>query len=363
MAARSHVAKALLAALSLLCALASNPTALWSAPEPSGDSFIDPGATGFGIKRPVMAAACPHGCPWGELGAFVHDAMAPLGYEVLLCSNCNRAEGPRIVAKAARPPPLAASDRALGDTRINAPVDFGVTEAGFLAAAYDGRAPYDQDGPYKNLRLIALIEDPTYLLVAVKASTGITDLAQIRAKRMAVRIAASGAASMVVLDSYGLDATALRGWGAALVPAMGNGALDFDVLISDLASPANNPESAIWSAAAEREELRFLDLPDALLSRLTQMPGELLVTAQWGLLRGVDRPIRTVGRSGEAIFCRADTPVQAAYDLARGIDAHRAALKWYIRPYSYDSRSVWKDLDVPLSPGAERYYREQGYLK
>jgi TRAP-type uncharacterized transport system substrate-binding protein len=317
----------------------------------------DPAPTGFQIKRPVMAAACPHGCPWGELGAFVREAMAPLGYEVLLCSNCNRAEGPRIVAKGAHPPPLLPSDRALGDTAIDASVDFGVTEAGFLAAAYDGRAPYDRDGPYRNLRLIALIEDPTYLLIAVKASTGITDLDQIREKRMPVRIAAAGAASSAVLEFYGLNADALHGWGGALVPAMGDKALDFDVLISDLGSPANNPESSVWSAAAEREELRFLELPAALLSRLSQMPGEQLVTVQWGLLRGVDRPIRTVGRSGEAIFCRADTPEQAAYDLAR------AVLKWYIRPYSYDPHTVWKDLDVPLSPGAERYYREQNYLR
>jgi TRAP-type uncharacterized transport system substrate-binding protein len=311
-----------------------------------------------------MAAACPHACPWGELGEFVRDAAAVLSYDVLLCTNCNRAEGPRIVAAAAHPPPLLEAERALGATRIDAPVDFGVTESGLLAAAYDGRPPYDRDGPHRNLRLIAQIEDPTYLLIAVRESTGITDLAQIRAKRMPVRIASTGAASAVVLDAYGLDATSVRSWGGSLVSAMQAATeLDFDVLISDLASPANNPESAVWSAASQRLQLRFLELPAQLLTRLSQMPGEQLVTARWGLLRGVDRAIHTVGRSGEAIFCRADTPEQAAYDLARAIDAHRDALKWYVRPYSYDPRTVWRDLDVPLSPGAERYYREQAYLR
>jgi len=349
-------------ALGLLCGSAWTSLLPVLAAE-SASASIHAGATGFQIKRPVMAAACPHGCPWGELGEYVRDAAAPMGYQVLLCTNCNRAEGPRIVAKAAHPPPLLPSDRALGDTEINAPVDFGVTEAGLLAAAYNGRAPYDRDGPYKNLRLIALIEDPTYLLVAVKSSTGITDLAQIRANRMPVRILASGAGSMAVLDFYGLDATAMRGWGGSLSSAIQAVAPDFDVLISDLGSPANNPESAIWNAAAERAELRFLELPAPLLSNLSRMPGEQLVMARWGLLRGLDHPIRTVGRSGEAIFCRADTPPQAAYDLARAIDVSRGALKWYIRPYSYDPRTVWQDLDVPLSPGAEHYYREQGYMR
>ncbi len=27
------------------------------------------GETGFDVKRPVLASACPNGCPWGELGS------------------------------------------------------------------------------------------------------------------------------------------------------------------------------------------------------------------------------------------------------------------------------------------------------
>ena len=86
------------------------------------------------------------------------------------------------------------------------------------------------------------------------------------------------------------------------------------------------------------------------------------VVAKWGLLRGVDRAIETVGRSGEAVFARDDTPEQAGYDVARAIDQHRDALKWNIRPYAYDSRTVFENFGVPLHPGAARYYREVGYL-
>ena len=48
--------------------------------------------------------------------------------------------------------------------------------------------------------------------------------------------------------------------------------------------------------------------------------------------------------------------------VAKAIDQERAELRWYIRPYSYDSRTVWRDLDVPLHPGAQRYYQEVGYM-
>jgi hypothetical protein len=86
------------------------------------------------------------------------------------------------------------------------------------------------------------------------------------------------------------------------------------------------------------------------------------VVAKWGLLRGVDRAIPTVARSGHAVFARDDMPEQAAYDVAKAVDEHRQSLKWFIRPYSYDSRSVWDNIDVPLHPGAKRYYAEKGYL-
>ena len=67
---------------------------------------IDVGETGWKVKRPVMASACDNGCPWGEIGDFVKDAMKPYGYSVILCRNCNRAYGPPLVSQNAYPPPL-----------------------------------------------------------------------------------------------------------------------------------------------------------------------------------------------------------------------------------------------------------------
>lgn len=332
---------------------------------PAVSRTLEVGTTGFAAMRPVMAAACPHACPWGELGDFLKDAAKPFGYDIVLCRNCNRAEGPRIVAKAALPPALTPLDLYIGtNERVNAKVDFGVTEAGLLAAAYDGVVPYAADGPFKNLRLIAKIEDPTYLLVAVKTSSGITDLSQIAAKHLPVHILAAGALANAVLAHYGLTGEALAKWGGSIGFAMGaTRDAAFDVIVSDLGSSANNPESNFWTSLSQAQDLTFLQLPPALLDELARMPGAVRVTARWGLLRGVDRMIDTVGRSGEAFFARDDMPEQAGYDLAKAIDQSRANLKWYVRPYSYDPNTVWTDQDVPLHPGAARYYREKGYLR
>lgn len=325
---------------------------------------IDVGKTGFAVKRPVFAAACPAACPWGELGEFVRDAMRPLGWEVILCRNCNRAEGPRLVAKAALPPPLLPEEYAVGTLeRFDAPVDFGVTASDFLTQAYEGKGAYARDGAMHNLRLIAKIEDPMYLLVAVKADSGITDLAQVAREHRPVKILTAGG-GQAVLDYYGLTRDAVTGYGGSIGSAMGrDAAVDFDVIVSDIASPANNPESALWSTLSHRYALRFLELPEALRQKLVAGGIYQDVTAPRELLPGLDHALPTVGRSGHAIFGRADMPDDVAFLIAKAIDEHRAGLKWYVRPYSYDQGTVWKNGPVPLQPGAARYYRSMGYMK
>jgi TRAP-type uncharacterized transport system substrate-binding protein len=358
--------------IAAVCGLGLSPSA-----SAQDAGTLEVGKTGFDAKRPVLASACEHGCPWGELGDFLTAAMQPLGYDVIQCRNCNKDQGPPIVSKAKHPPALTAADIFVGTTtRVDAPVDFGITEAGFLAWAYHGLYDYAAKGPYatgsagpfSNLRLIAKIEDETYLLVAVKTSSGITDLSQIAEQHMAVTILGGGTPiSQPVLDHYGLTQSAVTSWGGSYQNAIVAGQIDnpaFDVIVSEIASPANNPESEIWPKVSQLNALTFLDIPSAVLDQLANDPtlGLTRVTAKWGLLRGIDRPIATVGRSGHAVFCRDDTPDQAAYDVAKAIDQERAELRWYIRPYSYDSRTVWRDLDVPLHPGAQRYYQEVGYM-
>ena len=337
-----------------------NPARVWA------QETIDVGDTGFDIKRPVLASACENGCPWGELGDFVEEAMKPLGYEVVQCRNCNRAEGPRLVSKASLPPELGPADAFVGTTtRFDAPVDFGITASDFLDWAYHGHYDYKDDGPYKNLRLIARIEDPFYLLVAVKADSPITDLAQIAKQKMPVKILGGGSAlSQPVLDYYKLTDANLAAWGGSIgSPILANASTEFDVIISELGSPANNPESAFWPILSQAHDLRFLKLPAELLNQMVDSDlGLEKVTVKYGFLRGIDGPIKTVARSGDSVFGRDDTPDDAAYDVAKAIDQHRGALKWFIRPYSYDANTVHENFGVPLHPGAARYYREVGYL-
>ena len=94
---------------------------------------IDVGKTGWDVKRPVIAGACDSGCPWGELGDFVQESMKPYGYSVIICRNCNRSYGPRLVSKHDYPPPLDEANLEDGvNVRLNARVDFGLTSSAMV---------------------------------------------------------------------------------------------------------------------------------------------------------------------------------------------------------------------------------------
>jgi TRAP-type uncharacterized transport system substrate-binding protein len=83
----------------------------------------------------------------------------------------------------------------------------------------------------------------------------------------------------------------------------------------------------------------------------------------YGLLHGVERTIPTVVRNGTVIYTRADVPDSFAYDVAKSMDEHQDLLQWTNQNFFYDIHHVWKSCDVPLHPGAAKYYREMGYMK
>jgi len=319
-------------------------------------------------KKPVFGGACRL-CPWGAMAEVVQAAMKPYGYDVQICYNCNAAEAPRIVAEAKMPPPYKpdpAVPEILAPRNVEGlgPIDFGAVAIQFVRNAYRGTGPYANEKPRTNLRLIANIQDPSYTLVAAKAETGITDLSQIRQKKWPVRIlsAGIGGGAVQILAHFGLTREAIEAAGGRI----GNTEQDrqnFDVVIGGGGPPSTAPEWRIWNEIAQKYDLNFIDLPGALLDQLAKEGEQERGTIPVGLYRGITRPIPTVVRTGTVIYSRDDVPDTFAYDVAKAMDEQQELLQWKHMAFSYNVHTVWKAGEVPLHPGAARYYRERGYMK
>ena len=336
----------------------------------SPSPFANAQELGIKAKKPVLGAACKV-CPWGALADIVKQAMQPYGYDVQICYDCFRADAPRIVADARMPPPweetlksvpmIARSDI---PPPPNAPVEFGITSVDFLRWAYQGTHMYSTEKPRTNLRLFAVIQSPTYLLVATRTDLGITDLAQIKQKRWPVRILTGvGTETDAILAYYGLTRQSIEAAGGHIA----NGGIpqertNFDVIIAD-GTLGNAPEFNVWYEVSQKFDLTFLRLPNDLLDQLAREWDMERGEVPDGLLRGIDRSIPTVVRTGTAIYGRADNPDDFAYAVAKAMDEHQDLLQWSLLDFSYNAHTVSSALGVPLHPGAARYYREIGYIK
>jgi uncharacterized protein len=319
-------------------------------------------------KKPVFGGACRL-CPWGAMAEVVRAAMRPYGYDVQICYNCNAADSTRIVSQARTPPPYrpdAAVPEILAPRNAPGlgPVDFGATAIQFLREAYKGTGPYARDKPMTNLRLLANIQDPSYTLVAARAETGITDLAQIKTKKWPVRIlnAGIGGNAASILAYFGLDRQSIEEAGGHI----GNSREDaekFDVVIGGGGAMTTAPEWRIWTQISQKFDLHFIELPDELLARLAKEDEQERGIIPVGLYRGIERPIPTVVRTGTVIYGREDMPDDFAYAVAKAMDEQQALLQWSHMAFSYNIHTVWNGYEVPLHPGAARYYKEKGYMK
>jgi len=173
----------------------------------------------------------------------------------------------------------------------------------------------------------------------------------------------AGTSVKPILDYYGLTPEALASFGASIVGTEPENRQAFDVIVSTQGSLANNTEAAHWVEISQKFDLVFLNLPEDLLTRLASMDlGFERAEVPEGLIRGINRRIPTVARQGHAVYARDNTPEDFVYTVTKTLDERRDLFKYAFIPLTYDSRRAWRYPNIPLHPGAARYYREKGYM-
>jgi hypothetical protein len=130
-------------------------------------------------------------------------------------------------------------------------------------------------------------------------------------------------------------------------------------------SLTNAPEYQVWYQATQKYDLKYLELAPDLKQKMMKEFGYKEGFVPAGAFRGVDKPIPTLVRDGTVIYGRTDMPDDFAYALAKAMDEHQELLQWANASmnWSYNWRTVWKAFDIPLHPGAAKYYKEVGYMK
>jgi TRAP-type uncharacterized transport system substrate-binding protein len=205
----------------------------------------------------------------------------------------------------------------------------------------------------------------------VHPRTGIRSLADIKAKRYPLRVSVredpTHSTLVLIEQAFALHGFALKdieSWGGRLVLCGGpsdvrrlaplaRGEIDavFDEGIKvwlDEALAAGLAPIALEAAEFEamgRLGWRKVPLPQARFPRLA-------------------RDVETLDFSGWPIYARASLPDDVAYDVCAALAAREAEIPWEkgtsTTALQMGRESDTTPMDVPLHPGAERWYREHG---
>ncbi len=245
-----------------------------------------------------------------------------------------------------------------------------------LAMAYKGCPPFSEPLP---LRAIAVFPSWDAVVIAVHESTGITSIEQIAERRCPLRVSTGDTiappfdedATMftvnAVLAAAGFSLDDIRAWGGSIHPVSRPSHPDRAAAIGKGAVDAIFDEGILsWGQFAVERGFRILPIDGAVRDRVTAAGYDLIEVTQ-ARIPGLRQPVPSVDFSGWPMIVHADMADDVAYALCEAIEARRLVIPTDnyrpLDPAQLCSIGEETPRGAPLHPGAERFYRERGYLR
>lgn len=245
-----------------------------------------------------------------------------------------------------------------------------------LALAYKGLPPFSAPLP---LRTIAVFPSWDAVVVAVHESTGITSLEQIAERRKPLRVStghtiaapfdedATMFAVASIIGAAGFSLDDIRAWGGSVtgVPRPSHPSRAEAITKGEIDAVFDEGILS-WGNYAIERGFRFLPVEGALRERMMAR-GFDIVSVTPSRLPALKQPVNVVDFSGWPMIVHADMAEDVAYALCEALEARKALIPTdNYKPI--DMRQLCTpDAETPrgapLHPGAERFYRERGYLK
>jgi uncharacterized protein len=238
--------------------------------------------------------------------------------------------------------------------------DFGVAQSDRNWQGYNGAADWDGK-PVKSLRSVFSMHPETVLLVTRK-DTGIKKVEDIRGKRINIGNPGSGQRGNAtdVLRIYNINPDRdIRAEGLQQPEA--SRAL-VDRKIDAFFFTVGNPSAAIEEPAQSVDIVIIPINSEAIKSFVAEHPYYIMTTIPAGTYRGQTEDVETYAVTATVVTSEAVSE-QAVYDLTKTVferldevrNSH-AAFR-HLRP-----EEMLGGLSAPLHPGAEKYYKEKGWL-
>ncbi len=299
--------------------------------------------------------------PEPELARMGTGSVAGLYYPVgvALCRLVNqhrRDTGLRCAATPSEGSVANLKDLASGSLQL------AIVQSDNQAEAVAGTGPFADAGPDAGLRALMSLY-PEALAVVARADAGIARIEDLAGKRVVLGGPGTGTRTLADLLLGAL------GWTPESFAATPDISPDrmADALcagqIDAFLYAAGHPTLAIQEATTGCDAVLIDAAGPAIDELVASHPYYLAATIPAGIYRGTSREVATFG-VGATLVTRADYPEDTVYGIVEAIFGDIDMLRG-LEPVLSDldpQTMVRQGLAAPLHPGAERYYREQGWI-
>ena len=292
-----------------------------------------------------------------------HFAMASLIANVISnppgsreCERGGSCGVPGLIATAQSTAGPAANLQAIGAGRL----DGALAQADLAAWAIQGGGIFSTTGAVRNLRAVAKVYSDSFHMV-VRRRSGITDLAGLKGKRVAIGEEGSGA----IMHAPGLFKAAGFKEGQLHIVRMPLGAGadamvtgDIDAILVIDAAPSRYVEEL-----AHRVEIAILPIEGPVLQEFRAASPFLREgTIDGGLYAGIDQPVRSV-EIGVVFLVKAQAADALVYGMSRALwhPSSQSVLRGALPVgRSFNLEATAEKTGAPLHPGAAAFYAEAG---
>jgi len=227
------------------------------------------------------------------------------------------------------------------------------------------------DAKLDNLRGLVGGLDTYYLVVIAAKKLNIASLKDVKDKKLAVKAMSLPVGSLgefamrQLLREYGMSYADIKAWGGSIANANYNIIVDaFKDGRADLLVSVATPKHPSISEIATFTDVRFLVIEPERVKGLAPL-GYNPAAMPSDTFKNQTQPVATVGFP-TVLITNAALAEPLAYTITKTILENKEALvRGHAGLAEFEPKTAWKpdEVGLPLHPGAERVYREKGWMK
>ncbi|TQS73345.1 TAXI family TRAP transporter solute-binding subunit [Rhodobacteraceae bacterium] len=241
-------------------------------------------------------------------------------------------------------------------------LEFGVAQSDIQYNAYNGEVQFEGE-PFEGLRAVFSLHPEPFTVVA-RADAGVKTFEDLKGKRMNIGNPGSGqrATMEVVMNEMGWTSDDFS-LATELKPAEQSAAL-CDNQIDAMVYTVGHPSGSIQEATTACDSVLVNVNGPAIEKLVEEHPYYRMATIPGGMYRGNDEDTQTFG-VGATLVTSADVSDEAVYAVVSAVFDNFDDFKALHPAFAAlePEEMISAGLSAPLHPGAEKYYKEQGWLE